>query len=305
MAIKAQGTTRGQAGADDLAASQSAAGRGRGGFWRSYARSKGAILGAVVLGLMILMAVFATWVTPYDPIEVAPQDALAGPTRSHLMGTDQYGRDVFSRVISGSRISLAIGFFAVAISVSVGTCLGVIAGFTENVVDGVIMRFIDMQLAFPGILLAMAIVAALGASTVNVVIAVGIGTIPVYARVARGAVLSIKRDAYIDAGRVIGCSTWRLIVRHILPNIVAPIVVLATIGVAYSIINGSALAFLGLGTQPPDAEWGLMISDGRGYLNDAWWISTFPGLALAVVVLAINLVGDGLRDTFDPRLRKR
>ena len=167
------------------------------------------------------------------------------------------------------------------------------------------MRLIDMQLAFPGILLALAIVAALGASTVNVVIAVGISTIPVYARVVRGTVLTVKREAYIDAGRVIGCSAPRLLLRHILPNVIAPVLVLATIGVAYSILNGSALSFLGLGVQPPGAEWGLMISDGRNYLNDAWWMTTFPGLALALDVLSINLVGDGMRDTFDPRTRRR
>lgn len=306
MAIEAdtreRGPITGQSLPDTVAPARR---RGAVSFWRNYARSKGAVIGAVVLGLMIVASLLAPWVAPYDPIAVAPTEALSGPNDRHLMGTDQYGRDVFSRVISGSRISLAIGFFAVIISVVLGTVLGLIAGYSENIVDGIIMRFIDMQLAFPGILLALAIVAALGASTVNVVLAVGIGTIPVYARVVRGAVLALKREAYIDAGRVIGCSTPRLLFRHILPNVVAPVLVLATIGVAYSILNGAALSFLGMGTQPPDAEWGLMISDGRNYLNDAWWMTTFPGLALALIVLAINLVGDGLRDTFDPRSRQR
>jgi peptide/nickel transport system permease protein len=273
--------------------------------WRVYARSKGAVIGACVLGLLVLASALGPVIEPYDPIQVAPREARGAPSSSHLMGTDQYGRDVFSRVIAGSRISLAIGFFAVIISVVIGTFMGMIAGYAEGLPDSLIMRLIDMQLAFPGILLALAIVAALGASTVNVVIAVGISTIPVYARVVRGTVLSAKREAYIDAGRVIGCSAPRLLLRHILPNVIAPVLVLATIGVAYSILNGSALSFLGLGVQPPGAEWGLMISDGRNYLNDAWWMTTFPGLALALVVLSINLVGDGLRDTFDPRTRRR
>jgi peptide/nickel transport system permease protein len=281
------------------------AGRRRVSMWRVYMRSKGAVVGACILGLLVLASALGSVIEPYDPIAVAPHEARGAPSAQHLMGTDQYGRDVFSRVIAGSRISLAIGFFAVIISVAIGTFMGLIAGYSEGVTDGFIMRLIDMQLAFPGILLALAIVAALGASTVNVVIAVGISTIPVYARVVRGTVLTAKREAYIDAGRVIGCSAPRLLLRHILPNVIAPVLVLATIGVAYSILNGSALSFLGLGVQPPGAEWGLMISDGRNYLNDAWWMTTFPGLALALVVLSINLVGDGLRDTFDPRTRRR
>lgn len=208
-------------------------------------------------------------------------------------------------MIAGAHVSLQIGLFAVAISVLVGMALGLIAGYSESIVDGMIMRFIDMLLAFPGLLLAIAIVAALGASVRNVILAVGVGTIPVYARVVRGTVLSIKREPYIDAARVAGCSGLRVILRHILPNIVAPVVILATIGVAYSILNGAALSFLGFGVQPPRSEWGLMVSEGRTYLRDAWWITTGPGLALAVTVLAMNLVGDGLRDAFDPRGRRR
>ena len=274
-------------------------------FWRSYARSRGAVAGAVFLGALILVTLFAQWIQPYDPLAVAPVEARQGPGARHWMGTDEYGRDILSRVIDGTRISLEIGLVAVLISVSCGTVLGLIAGYTENLVDSIIMRLIDVLLAFPGILLALAIVAGLGTSLTNVMLAVGIGTIPVYARVVRGTVLSAKRDAYVDAARVIGCSDLRLMVRHILPNIVAPVLVLATIGVAYSILNGAALSFLGLGVQPPTAEWGLMISAGRSYLRDAWWISTFPGLALAVTVLAMNLVGDGLGDAFDPRSRRR
>jgi peptide/nickel transport system permease protein len=274
-------------------------------FWREFARSKGAVIGAVVLLLLFLMAIFAHLIEPYDPLGVDTPIALSGPSLSHPMGTDEYGRDIFSRVIDGSRISLVIGLFAVLISVTLGTALGLIAGYSGNFADSVIMRAIDMLLAFPGILLALAIVAALGASITNVVIAVGIGTMPVYARVTRGSVLSTKEETYVEAGRVVGCSPFRLMLRHILPNIFAPVLVLATIGVAYSILNGAALSYLGVGAQPPRAEWGLMISNGRNYLNDAWWITTFPGIALAVTILMINLAGDGLRDALDPRARRR
>lgn len=273
--------------------------------WRSYSGSAGAVAGAAVLALLIVATIFARWIEPYDPLAVEPAAALRSPSASHLLGTDQYGRDVLSRVIAGAHVSLQIGLFAVAISVLIGMALGLIAGYSESIVDGMIMRFIDMLLAFPGLLLAIAIVAALGASVRNVILAVGVGTIPVYARVVRGTVLSIKREPYIDAARVAGCSGLRVILRHILPNIVAPVVILATIGVAYSILNGAALSFLGFGVQPPRSEWGLMVSEGRTYLRDAWWITTGPGLALAVTVLAMNLVGDGLRDAFDPRGRRR
>lgn len=274
-------------------------------FWRDYARSKGAVAGAVVLILLILMAVVAPKVEPFDPLAVAPAEFLNRPSTAHVFGTDEYGRDVLSRVIAGSRISLAVGGLAVIFSVFFGTSLGLVAGYSENLLDSLIMRLIDMLLAFPGILLALAIVAGLGTSTLNVIIAIGVGGVPVYARVTRGSVLSAKREPYVDAARVNGCSATRLMIRHILPNIFAPVLVLATIGVAFSILIGAALSYLGLGIQPPQAEWGLMISDGQNYLNDAWWISTFPGILLAITVLSVNLVGDGLRDAFDPRTHRR
>lgn len=274
-------------------------------FWRVYSRSTGAVVGAALLLALVVLTLTARWVEPYDPIAVAPKEARHAPSADHLLGTDQYGRDVLSRVIDGAHISLQMGLAAVVISVFCGTVMGLVAGYNERLLDSLIMRFIDMLLAFPGILLALAIVASLGASLNNVILAVGIGTIPVYARVVRGTVLSTKHEPYIEAARVCGCSPARVILRHILPNIMAPILVLATIGVAYSILNGSALSFLGLGVQPPGAEWGLMVADGKSYLRDAWWMTTAPGLALAVTVLAMNLVGDGLRDAFDPRSRRR
>ena len=263
------------------------------------------MVGAVILVALVALTATARWIEPYDPIGVAPKEARQAPSGEHWFGTDQYGRDVLSRVIDGAHISLEMGLAAVVISLFCGTILGLVAGYSEGLPDSLIMRFVDMLLAFPGILLALAIVAALGASLTNVILAVGIGTIPVYARVVRGTVLSTKQEPYVEAARVIGCSGWRVALRHILPNITAPVLVLATIGVAYSILNGSALSFLGLGVQPPGAEWGLMVAEGKSYLRDAWWITTAPGLALAVTVLAMNLVGDGLRDAFDPRTRRR
>jgi len=263
------------------------------------------VIGIVALGALVVVVLLARRIEPYDPLGVAPLDSLKGPSGAHWFGTDQYGRDVLSRVIEGAHVSLIIGLFAVAISVVFGSALGLIAGYTESLVDSIIMRFIDMLLAFPGILLALAIIASLGPSLPNVIVAVGVSTIPVYARVVRAEVLSVKRMNYVEAARVAGCSSWRLTLRHILPNVAASILVLATIGVAYSILNGAALSFLGLGVQPPSAEWGLMISDGRNYLRDSWWIATFPGLTLALLILAVNLVGDGLRDAFDPRSRLR
>jgi peptide/nickel transport system permease protein len=263
------------------------------------------VIGAIGLLALILVVIFERWINPYDPLGVAPLDALKGPTWRHPMGTDQYGRDVFSRVMEGAHVSLEIGIFAVLISTVVGSSMGLIAGYNEGIIDSIVMRIIDMLLAFPGVLLALAIIASLGASLRNVIIAVGVGTIPVYARVVRGSVLSVKNATYVDAARVVGCSSWRLTIVHILPNITASVLVLATIGVAYSVLNGAALSFLGLGVQPPTAEWGLMVSDGRSYLRDAWWIATGPGIALALMVLAMNLVGDGLNDAFDPRSRRR
>ncbi|HEU0165521.1 MAG TPA: ABC transporter permease [Thermomicrobiales bacterium] len=272
---------------------------------RQYARNRGAVVGAVIVLIIIAAALLQQWINPYDPLGVSPLNALKSPTWRHPMGTDEYGRDVFSRVMDGAHVSLEIGVFAVVISTLVGSSLGLVSGFKEGVIDGVIMRLVDMLLAFPGVLLALSIIAVLGANLRNVVIAVGIGTIPVYARVVRGSVLAVKNSTYIDAARVSGCSEIRIAIVHIVPNILASILVLATIGVAYSILNGAALSYLGLGVQPPSAEWGLMVSDGRSYLRDAWWMATGPGLALAILVLSINLVGDGVRDATDPRSRAR
>jgi peptide/nickel transport system permease protein len=215
------------------------------------------------------------------------------------------GRDVLSRAIVGARQSLLVALVAISIAVTVGTLIGLASGFYEGWVDLLLQRLIEIQLAFPGLLLALAIVAVLGPGLGNAMIAVGISLIPSYARMVRASVLTIKHNAYVEAARVIGCGDVRVIATHILPNVAVPILVLTTVGIAWAILIGSSLSFLGLGAQPPFAEWGRDLSEGRNYMAVAWWVSTFPGLAILFTIVSVNLFGDGLRDTLDPRLRQR
>ena len=254
----------------------------------------------------------ATWIDAnavfyctYDPIEQDSQAIRAAPSGEHLFGADGFGRDVSSRVLYGGRTSLPVGLVAVGIAVVVGVAFGLLAGYYGRWVDGAIMRGVDLMLAFPGLLLAMALVAILGTSLFNLMLAVGIASIPEYTRVVRGTTLSVREAEYVTAARVVGAPDRSIMLRHILPNVLPPVIVLATLGIAGAIILGSTLSFLGLGIQPPQAEWGNMLSDGRSMMRHFWWVSFFPGLAIMVTVLAINLVGDGLRDALDPRLRNR
>lgn len=265
----------------------------------------GAIAGAIVLTVVILSAIFAPLIAPYDPIAQDTTAIRAAPSAQHLFGTDNFGRDVFSRVLYGGRMSLPVGFVAVGITAVVGVALGLIAGYYGRAIDSVIMRWVDIMLAFPGILLAMALVAILGPSLFNLMLAVGIAAIPEYTRVVRGTVLSAREAEYVVAVRVTGAPDHSIVLRHILPNVLPPVIVLATLGIAGAIILGSTLSFLGLGIQPPTPEWGNMLSDGRSMLRHQWWVSLFPGLAIMLTVLAINLLGDGLRDALDPRIRTR
>jgi len=265
-------------------------------------RNKGAVAGLVILGIMILAAVLAPVLPLADPIQIDSTHALYSPGTPFLFGSDQYGRDVFSRVVYGGRVSLLVGPIAVAIALIPGVLIGLLAGYYGRWLDTVLMRVIDVMLAFPGILLALGIVAVLGPSLTSLMIAVGIAAIPTYARLTRASVLSARENLYVDAARVVGARDSIIVSRHILPNIVAPIIVVSTLGVGAAILVAAALSFLGLGSQPPSAEWGRMLSEGRQYLREQWWIATFPGVAIMLTVLALNLLGDGLRDALDPRL---
>ncbi len=265
----------------------------------------GAIAGAFVLAAMVLLAIFAPLIAPFDPIAQDSTAIRAAPSAQHLFGTDNFGRDVFSRVLYGGRMSLPVGFVAVGITAIAGVALGLIAGYYGRAIDSVIMRGVDIMLAFPGILLAMALVAILGSSLFNLMLAVGIAAIPEYTRVVRGTVLSAREAEYVVAARVTGARDRSIVLRHILPNVLPPVIVLATLGIAGAIILGSTLSFLGLGIKPPTPEWGNMLADGRSMLRHQWWVSLFPGLAIMLTVLAINLLGDGLRDALDPRIRTR
>jgi peptide/nickel transport system permease protein len=265
-------------------------------------RNKGAVGGLVILVTMIALAILAPVLPLADPIQIDSTHALYSPGTPFLFGSDQYGRDVFSRVVYGGRISLLVGPIAVIIALIPGVVIGLLAGYYGRWLDTGLMRAIDIMLAFPGILLALAIVAVLGPSLTSLMIAVGISAIPTYARLTRASVLSARENLYVDAARVVGARDSAILSRHILPNVVAPIIVVSTLGVGAAILVAATLSFLGLGSQPPTAEWGRMLSEGRQYLREQWWIATFPGVAIMLTVLALNLLGDGLRDALDPRL---
>ncbi len=269
---------------------------------RRMRRHHGLMLGGALLLLMVGLAIGAPLIAPYDPLEVDTTAILSPPGAKHLLGTDTLGRDLFSRVIYGGRISLRLGLISVVISLVFGVALGVLAGYFGGRVDEVIMRFVDVLLAFPGLLLAMLAVFALGIGLTNAMIAVGISAIPVFARITRGEVLSARENLYIEAARAIGAPERVILWHHLLPNIITPNIVLTTLRIGSAIIFGASLSFLGLGAQAPAPEWGLMLSQGRGFLAVAWWLSFAPGLAIFLVVMASNLFGDGLRDVLDPRL---
>jgi ABC-type dipeptide/oligopeptide/nickel transport system permease subunit len=264
----------------------------------------GASMGGVLLIVVCLLVIFAPLLTPYDPIKQNFRDILVGPNPTHWLGTDNYGRDVWSRILYGGQISLTMGSISVVIGAVIGVALGLVSGYYGGMSDGIIMRFMDAMLAFPGILMAITVVAILGSSLNNVMIAVGISSIPGFARLARGSVLSAKENEYVFAARVAGCRSGRIMLVHILPNIFAPLLTYSTLRVSTSIIAASSLSFLGLGAQRPTPEWGVMLSDGREYMRQYWWLSMFPGLAIMITALSINMLGDGLRDALDPRLRR-
>ncbi|MCL2839797.1 MAG: ABC transporter permease [Defluviitaleaceae bacterium] len=277
--------------------------------WRRFKRNPIALVGMGIIILQILLAVFADVIAPGDGWSPGfnMQDwgnSRQFPSAENWFGTDHLGRDVFNRIVHGSRISLQVGAVVVSISMIIGVTLGAVAGFFGGVADNIIMRIIDIILAVPNILLAIAISAALGPSLVNVMIAVGVGAIPAYARQVRAQVVSLREQEFVEAARSIGASNFRLIRRHIMPNAMSPIIIEATMGFATAIAVAAALSFIGLGLEPPTPEWGAMLSDGRRYMLAGYWHMTlFPGLAIAFVIFGINMMGDGLRDALDPKLR--
>ncbi len=268
-------------------------------------RNKSATAGLVLIAVVVLVALLGPWLAPHDPLAPAPLIRLQGPSWSHPFGTDSLGRDLLSRVIYGARISLTIGVIAVAISLVPGTILGLLAGYFGGWVDSVIMRAMDMLLAFPAILLAIFITAILEPNLTNTMIAVGLVYIPHYARIVRSSALSLKEQLFVQAVGHLGGSHLRVISRHILPNCLPPIIVYATLGMGTAVLQAAALGFLGLGAQPPSPEWGAMLSEGRQYIQLAPHVAAFPGAAILVLVLGFNLFGDGLRDVLDPSLRSQ
>jgi peptide/nickel transport system permease protein len=271
---------------------------------RRAARARLAPFGAAVLFAAIVVALAAPVLAPYDPYAQDLGSTLSGPSRVHLLGTDNVGRDVLSRVMWGTRVSLIAGFASVAVAALAGGLLGVIAGYAGGRLDGLVMRVMDAVLSFPPLVLALALGAVLGAGLSGVVIALGVVYTPTFARLMRGQVLSVKTRDYVEAARALGSPAWRIARQHVLPNAATPIVVQASLSVAFAILAEASLSFLGLGVQPPAASWGSMINAGRGYLQQAPWIVFGPGAALFVTVVGLNFVGDAIRDGLDPRLTR-
>lgn len=273
---------------------------------RMLAKNKMAMLGLVILIILVVLALFADVIADYETVVIKQNlsNRLVPPNSENWLGTDEFGRDIFARLIHGARVSLKVGILAVGLSIIIGGTLGAIAGFYGGYIDNVIMRIMDIFLAVPSILLAIAIVSALGPSIINLMIAISISSVPRYARIVRASVLSIRDQEFIEAAKAIGASNARIIFKHIIPNSLAPVIVQGTLGVASAILSTAGLSFIGLGIQPPDPEWGSMLSGGRQYLRYAWWVTTFPGVAIMITILSLNLLGDGLRDALDTRLKQ-
>ena len=273
--------------------------------WRRLRRSPNLAVGTIIVAAVLLSAILAPHIAPYDPIEQDFSSQLQAPSVRHAFGTDEFGRDIFARVVYGARIALQVGGLADAIATALGVLLGVIAGYFGGRLDAILTRVIDVMLAFPYLLLAMIVVAILGPGLTNAMMAIAIVYTPQFARVVRGVVLSVKEQEFVEAARAMGAGTFRILGRYLLPNVVSPIIVMATLTVGFMIVETAGLSFLGLGASPPTLEWGSMLATGREYMLSAPWITTFPGLAILVTVVAFNMVGDGLRDVLDPRLRGR
>jgi ABC-type dipeptide/oligopeptide/nickel transport system permease subunit len=271
--------------------------------WRRFRSHKPAMLGLIVLGLYAVLAILAPWVTPHDPVAQNLIQSLETPSREFWMGTDHLGRDVFTRILYGTRISMLIGVAAVAVGMVIGVPLGLVSGYYGRGADMVIQRVADVMFAFPSILLALALVAVLGVGLQNVIVAVGVAIVPMFIRLVRGQVLAVRQEVYVDAALAIGTKDLRILTKHVLANSWAPIIVQATVSLGITILVAAGLGFLGLGVQSPTPEWGSMLGEGRNYIYSHPHMTTFPGLAIFLAVFAFNLMGDGLRDALDPRLR--
>lgn len=266
----------------------------------TFARDRKAQVGLFILVFFVLTALFAPLIAPFDPNEMT-LDMMNEPSAKHWLGTDDLGRDLLSRIIWGTQISLLVGVSTVALALVAGVALGVLAGYYGGWIDNIIMRYIDLQWAFPNFIIAVYLVAVFGTGLLNVIVAISLAFLDDFARIARSMVLTLKEEQFVDAARVQGFSDARIMFRHILPNALAPIIVQATVSVSYAILGEASLSFLGLGVGPNTPTWGLILSDGRSFISQAWWLGVYPGLAIMLVVLAINFVGDGLRDALDVR----
>ncbi len=286
-----------------LAEARDASARGRLlELWRRYRRNRTSVVGLALLLVVVLAALLAGAIAPYDPYASFPSDALLPPSAKYWLGTDDIGRDIFSRIIFGSRVSLYVGLVSMTIAGFYGVVLGMVSGFYGRLADGIIMRLMDSLQAFPAILLAIFILAVLGPSLQNTVLAIGVIYIPAFARITRANVLSLKQKEYVEAARALGARDLRIMIRTILPNCSSPLIVQASLGFAYAVLVEAALSFLGLGVQPPEPSWGSMLGAGRGLISIAPWFATFPGIAIFLTVLALNFIGDGLREALDPHM---
>ncbi|MGW9262739.1 dipeptide ABC transporter ATP-binding protein [Gordonia terrae] len=289
--------------ADESATRASGSGAPTDSAWRLLLRNSTSVIGLVIIAVVLVCAVFGPLIAPYGANEIDVPNALQAPSWSHLFGTDDLGRDVFSRVVLAASVSMRVAVIAVAISLTVGVILGMVAGFAGGVLDTALMRIVDVVFSFPVLLLALAIVAVLGPGVTSAMIAIGVVYIPIFARVARADTLRVRQTQYVQAARTMGVRTPAILARHVLPNISGPVIVQTSISLAFAILSEAALSFLGLGVQPPDPSWGRMLFDAQGFITTAWWMGVFPGLAILVTVFAFNLVGDGVRDVLDPRQR--
>ena len=272
-------------------------------FFYRFFHNKLAVIGSVILLVFICMALFAPFLAPYDPYAIDSTAFMSSPSAAHIMGTDSMGRDIFSRILYGARISLRVSLTSVSIATVAGVVLGVIAGYFGKAADSIISRILEIMFSFPEVLLALLIMAILGPQLNNIILAIGIVYTPIFARITRGAVLSVKDSLYVEASRSIGVSNGKIILRHILPNILSPIIVQVTLSLAFAILSEASLSFLGIGVEPDIPSWGIMLNDGKAWIEIAPWIGIFPGIFIALAVLGFNILGDGLRDVLDPRLK--